>query len=141
MSKSSFLTGYHGEESSAPIKGSEKNIKDLFLPGQLNIKIVLEKDNYGFLTEVAKKQSSLSLVSSLFGTFTGLMGLFGFFMKIIEKISKFKIPKNKIEPFKRIIKTRMHFENIFKDLVLDTSFADNFSSINPLHSTEDERFK
>lgn len=137
--KSSFLTGYHSEESSAPVKGSEKSIQDLFLPGQLNIKIVLRKDTHGFLTIIAKKQSFLSLMSVLFGTFIGLMGLFGFFMRFIEKISKFKIPKNKEEKLKRILQIRIHFANIFKDLVLDASPADDFSVFNPLPSTENDR--
>ncbi|OMJ74748.1 hypothetical protein SteCoe_26260 [Stentor coeruleus] len=130
---SQILTSYQSEESSDPKKGSEKTIKDLFLPSQLRIKVVLEKDIHGLLTRVYKNQDLRSLVGALFGTFTGLMALFGLILRVTEKISKFRISSQKKISLKDLIQSRMNyayiFRNLSKGLNENSGINDDFQSI------------
>ncbi|OMJ65474.1 hypothetical protein SteCoe_38148 [Stentor coeruleus] len=139
-SKPSILAGYHSEESSFPIKGSENDIMNLFLPSSLHVKVALEKNTHGFLAEINKNRNINSLLSALFGMFTGLMTLFGFSLKITENLlrtkSKNRILRNKAISLKGILKSRMHFVSIFKDIAENLNFDKSFVVMNNLACTE-----
>ncbi|OMJ74749.1 hypothetical protein SteCoe_26261 [Stentor coeruleus] len=141
LTSSELLVGYNSEEYLFPIEGSVKNVKDLFLQSELHIKIVLEKNTHGFLTRVYRSQSAFSLIGALFGVFTGLMTVFGFILQITEIVSAYSIKKQDINPFKRILQTRMNFVNAFKDVIgcshdCNSAIFDDFSSLEnkSLHS-------
>ncbi|OMJ70794.1 hypothetical protein SteCoe_31166 [Stentor coeruleus] len=133
----SILAGYHSKEISLPIEGSQKNVMDFFSSNQLQVKIVLEKDIHGFVTEIHKYQNYNSLLAALFGTFTGLMSFMGFSLRVTEKLARVKIFKNKIKPFKKIVGLRRHFTDILEGV---EEGYENIVSSNGLISTENERY-
>lgn len=116
QSHSLIQTGYHVQELSSPIKGSEKVVEDFFLPSQLGIKIVLEKNSLGLLTEIKQERSFFSLFGTLFGTFTGFLGIFGFFMRRAESIHLLNKSEKFTRSSKSVILMRQHYANIFKDI-------------------------
>lgn len=120
-SESHVFTGYHVQELTIPVKGSEKSVEDLFLPDQLAIKIILEKKSLGLLTEIIKERSIFSLFGTLFGIFTGLLGVVSFFMRKIEGINLLRNSEKLKRSIKTVSELRLHFTSIFNDVQLNIS--------------------
>ncbi|OMJ87398.1 hypothetical protein SteCoe_10906 [Stentor coeruleus] len=123
-SESYIQTGYHVQELSIPVKGSEKSVEDLFLFDQLAIKIVLKKYSLGLFTEIKKERSIFSLFGVLFGIFIGLLGVVCFFMRRVESINLNRKSEKLKKSIKSVTRLRLHFDNIFKDVGLNTQHED-----------------
>ncbi|OMJ76914.1 hypothetical protein SteCoe_23618 [Stentor coeruleus] len=108
--ESLVLAGYHTQELSLPVKGSEKSFEDLFLPDQLAIKIVLKKNTLGLMKEIKKKQSNFELFGTLFGIFTGLLGVIGFTMRRVECINLNRNSEKLKKSIGKVIDSRLFYD-------------------------------
>lgn len=79
------LSGYHISAPKKTIKGSSSSISEI--PGTfgLQLTVIMELSNTGLLTQRRLKQSVLILLSSILGSFFGLLGAFGYFMDKSEE--------------------------------------------------------
>ncbi|OMJ67662.1 hypothetical protein SteCoe_35105 [Stentor coeruleus] len=136
---SKSLVGYNSKEVLMPIKGSEKSVEDLYLPSQMHIEIVLEKDSHGLLTKVNRILNLRSLLGALFGTFTGLMTIFCFFMRITENYCLFRLPPSKIVTRKNIFQQRLHISYAFKDFYFNVISNENIRHDSMPSSAETEK--
>lgn len=131
-----YLTGYQSQVYMLPIEGSERNVKDLFLPSELRLKIVLKKDDHGLLSKISIKENFFSLLGGLFGSFNGLMTLFVFSIIMCEKVGKRNVLNKSISQSQDVIKQRMHFISVFRDFIVDVSKEENMFPMSSVPSTE-----
>jgi hypothetical protein len=86
----SQLIGYHVDSSVLPTTGSQNLIENLSVTAQISVTIILEQILVGLYTSRFAKQSTLLLISGIFGTVTGLMGIVGIIMGKFEGFFKEK---------------------------------------------------
>lgn len=86
----SQLIGYHVDSSVLPTTGSQNLIENLSVTAQISVTIILEQILVGLYTSRFAKQSTLLLISGIFGTVTGLMGIVGIIMGKFEGFFKDK---------------------------------------------------
>ncbi|OMJ66059.1 hypothetical protein SteCoe_37237 [Stentor coeruleus] len=122
------LIGYHVDSSSLPKSGSQNLVENLSVTAQLSVSVVLEKILLGLYTSRSAKQSTLILISSLFGTITGLVGIVGTAMGQFENCldKKFnlsgkedrikKIVQKSSEMFDMLVKSRENSEATPSDM-------------------------
>lgn len=122
------LIGYHVDSSALPKSGSQNLVENLSVTAQLSVSVVLEKILLGLYTSRSAKQSTLILISSLFGTITGLVGIVGTAMGQFESCldKKFnlsgkedrikKIVQKSSEMFDMLVKSRENSEATPSDM-------------------------
>ena len=133
--KESNTYGYHVYHKDKPSPGSIYRIDKLSEDSNLNFKISLTRANSVLITEIDRKQSLITLASSLLGGVFGLLSFLNVFTRNFEKFMNSEwFPSNNVKKslksFKRLGE---NFREIYKD---PSSGGDSTIAISPLASPQ-----
>jgi len=133
--KESNTYGYHVYHKDKPSPGSTYRIDKLSEDSNLNFKISLTRANSVLITEIDRKQSLITLASSLLGGVFGLLSFLNVFTRNFEKFMNSEwFPSNNV---KKSLKGFKRLGENFREIYTDpASGGDSTIAISPLASPQ-----